>query len=295
MVMLSTESYNPSVLVNIIVLNVTDIWGNTITAAAKTIITTVYPEFPISINIGGNAALGYLADQEWDESLLYGYLDSGEGVWPSNTPIANTDEDIIYTTDGKGTKKYLIKVPNQQYDVTLMFAEKYFAESDKRIFDIKIENDQIAENFEIYPVAGKNTAYNITSTITVEDELLEIYLSPQIDQVVLSGIKVNPNPTSVGSNGTQLNKFELYQNYPNPFNPSTEIGYRLQSRSNVKLKIYDILGNEIATLVNQTVETGNHRVSFDQSSIGSEMVSGVYFYQLQTENFIDTKKMLLLK
>ena len=294
-VMLETESYDPTVPANIIVLNVTDIWSNTIAVAAKTIIAVDYPEFPLSINVGGEGELGYLADQEWSETLLYGYMDSHDGSWSANTPIDNTDEDIIYTTDGEGTKKYLVKVPNQQYDVTLMFAEKYFSESGKRIFDVTIEGEQVAENIDIYSATGKNSAYDITSTIKVEDELLEIILSPQIDRVVLSGIKVTPNLTSVGSNENGIEKYELHQNYPNPFNPSTEIRYAIESRTNVKLKVYDILGNEIATLVNQVVEAGNHNVIFDQDIIGKEMVSGVYFYQLQTDKFIKTKKMLLLK
>jgi len=294
-VLVETESFDPTVAANIIVLNVTDIWGNTIAAAAKTIITTDYPEFPLSINVGGGAALGYMPDQEWDETLQYGYLDSGDGTWPSNTPIDNTDEDIIYTTDGEGTKKYLVKVPNNQYDVTLMFAEKYFDVPAKRIFDVTIEGNRVESNVDIFSEVGKNAAYDITKTIVVEDELLEIILSPQIDRVVLSGIKVIPNPTSVGSNGNQLDEYQLKQNYPNPFNPSTEIEYTITNRSHVKLKVYDILGNEIATLVDKTQNAGRYRESFNSNEFGKKLVSGVYFYRLQTEKFIETKKMLILK
>ncbi len=294
-VILKTESYDPTVVSNIIVMNVADIWGNTITTTAKTIIPTYYPEFPLHINVGGDAELGYLANQEWNETLLYGYIDSHDGTWQVNTPIANTDEDIIYLTDGEGTKKYLIKVPNQEYDVTLMFAEKYFNESGKRIIDITIENEKVAENVDIFSLAGKNSAFDITSKVLVEDELLEIVLSPQIDRVILSGIKVTPNPNSVGSTGNHSDRYELLQNYPNPFNPSTKIEYRLKNRSNIKLKIYDVLGNEVATLVDQVAEAGKYSITFNQNTIGTEMVSGVYFYQIQTEKFIKTKKMLLLK
>ena len=145
-VMLETESFDPTVVANIIVLNITDIWGNIIGASAKTIIVTDYPELPLSINVGGGTELGYIPDQEWNETIQYGYLDSGDGTWPSNTSIANTDEDIIYTTDGTGTVKYQIKVPNDQYDVTLMFAEKYFDASAKRIFDVTIEGNSVESN-----------------------------------------------------------------------------------------------------------------------------------------------------
>ena len=149
--------------------------------------------------------------------------------------------------------------------------------------------------FDLFSEVGKNAAYDITKTIAVEDELLEIILSPQINRVVLSGIKVIPNLISVGSNGNQLDEYELLQNYPNPFNPSTEIGYTITNKSHVKLKVYDILGNKIATLVNEIQNAGKYRESFNSNIKGKKLVSGVYFYRLQTDKFIETKKMLVIK
>jgi len=89
--------------------------------------------------------------------------------------------------------------------------------------------------------------------------------------------------------------FSLSQNYPNPFNPSTKISYRIPVSSNVTLKIYDILGNEIATLVNEEKSAGEYEVEFNPSSINYHPASGVYFYQLKAGDFIKTKKMMLLK
>lgn len=85
--------------------------------------------------------------------------------------------------------------------------------------------------------------------------------------------------------------FELLQNYPNPFNPSTVIGYILGEESNVSLKIYDVLGREIMTLVDTKQNAGKYSVSFD----GSKLNSGMYFYQLKTGRNSVTKSMLLLK
>jgi len=293
-VTLSTESYEPTVSANIIVLNVTDVAGNAIAVAAKTIIPAIYPDLPLKINVGGGFELDYLANQDWNENTFYGCLDGYDKIWPTNTEISNTDEDIIYLTDREGTKKYLIKVPNQDYDVTLMFAEKFFNESGKRVFDINIEGESIAESIDLFSLVGKNTAYNITQRITIDDELLEIILAPQIDKVTISGIIITPMPNSVGENNS-LNNYKLLQNYPNPFNPSTKIGYEIKNKSDVKLKVYDMLGNIIATLVDKEEEAGNYSVVFDQSMVGGNMTSGVYFYQLQTEEFTETKKMLLLK
>ena len=126
------------------------------------------------------------------------------------------------------------------------------------------------------------------------DELLEIILAPQIDKVTISGIIITPMPNSVGENNS-LNNYKLLQNYPNPFNPTTKIGYEIKNKSDVKLKVYDMLGNIIATLVDKEEEAGNYSVVFDQSMVEGSMTSGVYFYQLQTEEFTETKKMLLLK
>jgi hypothetical protein len=85
--------------------------------------------------------------------------------------------------------------------------------------------------------------------------------------------------------------FSLEQNYPNPFNPNTKIEYKIAETGFVTLKVYDVVGNEIATLVNEQKPAGSYELQFDASSL----TSGVYFYQLKASNFIQTKKMLLIK
>ena len=87
------------------------------------------------------------------------------------------------------------------------------------------------------------------------------------------------------------NYFLLNQNYPNPFNPTTKISYQLPESGNVTLKIYDVLGNEIATLVNEEKTAGIYQVDFNVSYL----TSGMYFYKLTSGRFSETKKMLLLK
>jgi hypothetical protein len=96
----------------------------------------------------------------------------------------------------------------------------------------------------------------------------------------------------VQSAGIPVN-FKLEQNYPNPFNPSTTINYRLSKASNVTLKIYDVLGREITTLVNTYQKPGIYSAQF--SSVNSNAASGIYFYTLRAGSFIQTKKMLLIK
>jgi hypothetical protein len=86
-------------------------------------------------------------------------------------------------------------------------------------------------------------------------------------------------------------KFALYQNYPNPFNPTTTISYDLPERARVKLSVYNILGQEVATLVNAEQEPGRYNVKFD----ASDLPSGVYFYRLEAGKFIEQKKTILIK
>jgi hypothetical protein len=83
----------------------------------------------------------------------------------------------------------------------------------------------------------------------------------------------------------------LSQNYPNPFNPITTISFSIPSSGFTTLKVYDILDNEVATLVNEEKPAGNYKVSFDASSLSS----GIYFYRLRADSFIETRKIILSK
>ena len=89
--------------------------------------------------------------------------------------------------------------------------------------------------------------------------------------------------------------FALMQNYPNPFNPSTKISWQSSVGSHQTLKIYDVLGNEVATLVNEYRNAGSYEIDFKPASSIKNLASGIYFYRLQAGNFIETKKMILLR
>ena len=108
-------------------------------------------------------------------------------------------------------------------------------------------------------------------------------------------IHVLDYPVNVNDENPGLTDFVLYQNYPNPFNPKTVISYQLPVNSNVTLKVFDILGNEVAVLVNEYHSSGKYEVEFFPESSTQQPASGIYLYQLKTDNFVETKKMLLLK
>jgi hypothetical protein len=92
-------------------------------------------------------------------------------------------------------------------------------------------------------------------------------------------------------NVVSLDNYSLINNYPNPFNPSTKIGYYLKDRTNVRIVIMNALGEEIAVLANETQGYGFHEVEFN----AVDFSSGIYFYSLQTSQYNETKKMILMK
>jgi|GEM_PF-4772824 len=88
-------------------------------------------------------------------------------------------------------------------------------------------------------------------------------------------------------------KFALFQNYPNPFNPSTSIQYSLKNAAHVSLKVYNLIGNEVATLVSSYQEAGSYTVSFGTNE--RALSSGVYFYRLTAGSFVALKRLILIK
>lgn len=97
--------------------------------------------------------------------------------------------------------------------------------------------------------------------------------------------------TDVKTELKKVRTFSLEQNYPNPFNPTTEIEFDIYQAGVVSLRVFDVLGNQVAELVNGVVAQGNHKVTFDASHLSS----GVYYYQLKSENYLQSKKMMLMK
>lgn len=116
-------------------------------------------------------------------------------------------------------------------------------------------------------------------------------------------VKYTQNPINVSNNKEIINNYKLFQNYPNPFNPTTTIKYELPKSSNVKIIVYDILGKEIATLVNQYQKPGIYEIQFPGNNgvtnnqiTSNQIPSGIYFYSLFSDGIkIDTKKFVILK
>lgn len=147
---------------------------------------------------------------------------------------------------------------------------------------------------------GLNETVNIEQIIEIEsfwdeDSLsVVVFVQSAGSKTVYQSEAINYNDLVVSvddDSELQPREFILEQNYPNPFNPSTVISYQLPASSNVTIKVYDLLGNEVATLVDENKPAGVYEVEFD----GNELSSGIYFYKLQAGSLIATKKMVLMK
>ena len=145
-----------------------------------------------------------------------------------------------------------------------------------------------------------NEIKNIPQTIDLDplwdvDSLnAVVFIQSTGSMTVYQSETINYNDLVVSVNDGTANipdKFILEQNYPNPFNPTTNIQFQIPNESFVNLIVYDILGNEVASLVNEKKPAGSYEVNFDASGLSS----GIYFYKLQTDAFVETKKMLLMK
>jgi hypothetical protein len=148
---------------------------------------------------------------------------------------------------------------------------------------------------DISPALAYLGKSNYTSDATWQGEILEFNVYDKAlsaDNILFLYQKGPSTATGVEDRlGTMPKKYSLLQNYPNPFNPTTVIGYQLPATSNVSLKVYNLLGEEVAILVEGIRQPGTYQATFD----GSKLASGVYLYRMTANNFVETKKLVLVR
>ena len=158
-------------------------------------------------------------------------------------------------------------------------------------FLVSTTNNYYEDNVEEYCPSYPQSCINESSIYYRVKAVDTQYLTSVPSDSVMARVDGTPPQKAVAQNTTQPVEYTLMQNYPNPFNPSTTISYSLPKNGLVTLKVYDILGSEVAELVNEVKEAGNYSVTFN----ASELPSGIYFYTLNSGNFMATKKLILLK
>lgn len=244
--------------------------------------------------------------------LIANTLKTGKGYWIKSSQAGQLIFPLIFNKQINITenKNYpALSFTDKNSNNTTLFFDKDAALSIKSelppkppadIFDIRFATDKYIEDPEkqnivqlnsvTFPIKLKalNTDFIINDNIN--GELLNLYLKNSEELIIennkLTSLKITVN--------NKKYSFKLYQNYPNPFNPTTTIKYdipHLSANDNVSLKIYDILGRHIQTLVNQPQKSGSYSIEWN----ASEFPSGIYFYELSYGNYRDLKKMILVK
>ena len=196
--------------------------------------------------------------------------------------------DVVYRSTNNGDNWEIANtgLPTGMGLSGIFLEDKYLfaATFDNRIFMTTINNINWVDISEGLTITGNA---NITDITKNEDYIFAsgntgVWRRPLWQ---ITSIKV------LDQNKLMHNRFILEQNYPNPFNPKTNIQYAINSRQFVILKVFDILGREVATLVNEEKPSGSYEVEF----AGTELTSGVYFYRIQAGSFTDSKKFILIK
>jgi hypothetical protein len=176
------------------------------------------------------------------------------------------DADIVY----EGGKNYHFKI---EVDVSM------------ETYDVTVTPEYLSP-IKLATGYGFRNSADILSWASVRYDRSEA-----LGELSISNFSIDFVDAIEDMDGMVIKDYELSQNYPNPFNPSTTINFALPKSSQVKLLVYDILGQQVAELVNEYMDTGRHSVTFD----ASRYATGLYFYRLQADNRVLVKKMMLIK
>jgi len=211
-----------------------------------------------------------------------------------NNAVAVGDKLILLSSDGGSTWNYS-PVTNLVESIN---SAKFINQNNGWAVGSRTS---VPRSVGVYFTSDAGLTWNNQATLAVFDTmraLQDVFISPS-GYVWIGGGSgtIYTNSPLVGI--TDINKtpasFSLNQNYPNPFNPSTKISWQMPNGGDVLLKVFDVLGNEIATLVNEFKQSGNYEVEFPSSNAGRFLANGVYFYRLQAGAYNKTLKMILMK
>jgi fibronectin type 3 domain-containing protein len=200
-------------------------------------------------------------------------VDSGYSV--DNLPPLPPQNVVASVSVGKVNLQWSANTERDLKDYLVYRSQSSIADSSKIApYDTTLDTSYV----DAHPLAGQKAYY----VIRAED------IHGNISKV---SNEVSVIATGVDERSGIPREYNLWQNYPNPFNPTTTINYELPTNSHVTLMVYDALGREVATLVDENKTAGSYNAAFD----GSRYASGVYFYKLSAGTFTQIKKMILLK
>jgi hypothetical protein len=210
-------------------------------------------------------------------------------------PIVEEHHDTLYFSILEVLEgNHLLHLKENDYNSAFPF---FYNAPDSEQFFRYVETDTSGQKIlQLIPKPGY-PPFTVTYTLKKDKGILKTvgYMYSSGGWSVNNVFELVDEVTSSKNVEPEIINYKLSQNYPNPFNPSTIISYQIPTAGNITLKVYDVLGNEVATLVNEYKPAGNYEVEF-KSTVGShQLANGVYFYQLKAGDYAQTKKMILLK
>ncbi len=170
--------------------------------------------------------------------------------------------------------------------IALMKGDSAVAVMDSCTFKIDLTITQFT-NLE-FPITYQSNLIPDSLIIIVSSGFVNVQVGTEL---TIDEIGFINGSSDISSDENLLNEFELFQNFPNPFNPITSIRYQIPVSADVEIKVFDLLGKDVGTLVNEFKNAGKYEINFN----ANQFSSGVYFYKITAGNFSDTKKMIILK
>ena len=254
------------------------------------------------------------------EGLVYFTTDSGSVEYIVHNSVASGDTAIFWTIENRQSRYHRTIFHGKVDTIFWTHDTSFFTLKEGTSFDHELTSESLVWRFPFQNTDTTQPVFRFSDTTSVL--ISDTWTSPPWEErgggdslwflntvglVRSKSWSVNSSPSngSVGSTNIELEgkptlvvrapeplsvKAMLHQNYPNPFNPSTTIGYAVPHRSRVALTVYNMLGEQVAVLVNGDVEAGYHEVRFDAPGLAS----GVYFCRLSTWERLQTRKMLLV-
>ncbi|MEW6651909.1 MAG: putative Ig domain-containing protein [Bacteroidota bacterium] len=272
-----------------------------------------------TVNTGQTLTFDIIATDADGDALTYGHSTLPQGAsfsettkkfsWKPTSAQAGDYEISFFVSDGKVTTTIKVKIKVIKVNSAPVFDPKTISDTTISVHNVNMlfkyqfkatDPDGDVVTFRIdgdSPSGSTLSSSGAFNWITSASHANRIYMfmvtasDGTLSETKVVTITVRPTVVSVEDEAVIPTKFNLAQNYPNPFNPSTKIKYNLPKESNVVLKVYNVMGEEIATLVNGNKPAGVYSVKFDASGLAS----GFYIYRIQTNEFTKTMKMLLAK
>lgn len=212
----------------------------------------------------------------------------------SNILFAGSNSGLYYSTDNGNTWNSIPVYNTRPFKSLLSYGGVIFAgKSEPANTNFLFSTN----NGVTWQTASDGLTTSVTEIIAIAVNNGYIYVSTPTAAYKIHKRPLSEIVTSVHEENLSPFEFKLSQNYPNPFNPSTKISWQSPAGGYTTLKVYDVLGNEVATLVDEYKDAGNHEIIVDtrQLAVGNSIASGAYFYRLKVGEFIQTRKMILSK